>query len=77
MNFDDIDAVMTGARIKFQDLPTRDHYMTRTLTVLFFTAFLLGACVNAEPFEPDMPGEIPSGSGIFTGEEGEFVIYHK
>lgn len=51
--------------------------MTRTLTIVIFSALLLGACVKAEPFEPDMPDEIPSGSGIFTGEEGEFVIYRK
>lgn len=51
--------------------------MTRTLAALSISALLLAACVKAEPFESDEVDEIPTGSGIFTGEEGEFVIYRK
>ena len=51
--------------------------MLRTLLVLVFSVMLLGACVNAEPFQSDDVDEIPSGDGLFTGEDGEFVIFRK
>lgn len=51
--------------------------MTRTLAVLFVSTLLLAACVKAEPFESDEVDEIPTGSGVFTGEDGEFVIFRK
>ena len=51
--------------------------MLRTLLVLLLSVLLLGACVKAEPLESDEVDEIPSGDGLFTGEDGEFVIFRK
>ncbi len=38
-------------------------------------AFLLAACAGAKPFEYHPIHEIPEGPGLFTGEDGEWVIY--
>ncbi|MGI9420478.1 MAG: hypothetical protein ACR2RA_21870 [Geminicoccaceae bacterium] len=39
---------------------------------------LLGACAGGEPREPTkVVDEIPSGQGILSGEDGEFVIYRR
>ncbi len=35
----------------------------------------LAACGAVEPFEYTEIHEIPEGPGIFTGEDGEWVIY--
>lgn len=40
---------------------------------------MLGACANldVEPLEHPTPGEIPKGPGLFSGEDGEFVVLRK
>ena len=38
-------------------------------------ALLLAACAGAKPFEYHPIHEIPEGPGLFTGEDGEWVIY--
>lgn len=38
----------------------------------------LGACAVGKPFEqPTVVDEIPPGPGLFSGEDGEFVIYRR
>ncbi len=39
---------------------------------------LLGACAAGEPREPTkVVDEIREGPGVFSGEDGEFVIYRR
>ncbi len=38
-------------------------------------ALALAACAGAKPFEYHPTDEIPEGPGLFTGEDGEWVIY--
>ncbi len=38
-------------------------------------ALLLAACAAAKPFAYHPIHEIPEGPGLFTGEDGEWVIY--
>ncbi|MGI9437175.1 MAG: hypothetical protein ACR2Q4_20475 [Geminicoccaceae bacterium] len=39
---------------------------------------ILAACNVGEPLEsPGVVDEIPPGPGLFSGEEGEFVIYRR
>ncbi len=38
-------------------------------------ALLLAACAGAKPFEYRPIHEIPDGPGLFTGEDGAWVIY--
>lgn len=41
-------------------------------------ALALGACAAGEPREPTKTvDEIPDGPGLFSGEDGEFVIYRR
>jgi hypothetical protein len=38
----------------------------------------LSACATGEPREPTKAvDEIPDGPGLFSGEDGEFVIYRR
>jgi len=37
----------------------------------------LGACSGWKPFEPPVAEEIPDGPGLFSGEDGEFVIFRR
>lgn len=39
--------------------------------------FTLSACAGGEPLAPTKVDEIPSGPGMFTGKDGEFVIYRR
>lgn len=34
----------------------------------------LPGCAGWEPFEPELPREIPDGPGLLTGPDGAFVI---
>lgn len=45
--------------------------------LLLFSVLLLGACKNADWADMSESEDIPDGPGIFTGEEGEVVIYRK
>ena len=39
---------------------------------------ILGACAGGEPREPTkVVDEIPPGPGVFSGEDGEFVLYRR
>lgn len=39
---------------------------------------LLSACAGGEPREPTkVVDEIPEGPGVFSGEDGEFVLYRR
>ncbi len=38
---------------------------------------VLGACAGWQAFEPPVADEIPEGSGVFSGEDGEFVIFRR
>ncbi|MCB1832418.1 MAG: hypothetical protein KDH19_03080 [Geminicoccaceae bacterium] len=51
--------------------------MRQSLPLLVFAAALALAGCGGEPFEPQAPGEIRDGPGLFTGEDGEFVITPK
>ncbi len=46
------------------------------VTVLAVCA-TLAACAGREPMEPPVAGEIPEGPGVFSGEDGEFVIFRR
>lgn len=48
----------------------------RWLAVLLFFG-LLAACSGVEPFAYTEVHEIPPGPGLFSGEDGEFVIYRR
>jgi hypothetical protein len=49
-----------------------------TLVVLLLAICVtLSACADMEPFEPPKPREIPEGPGLFSGEDGEFIIYRR
>lgn len=38
----------------------------------------LGACAGGEPREPTkVVDELPPGPGVFSGEDGEFVLYRR
>ena len=45
-----------------------------SILLIGLALFLLAGCAG-QPFEPDRPGEIPSGPGVFSGEDGEFTLY--
>ncbi|MFQ5915971.1 MAG: hypothetical protein ACE5JS_22580 [Nitrospinota bacterium] len=45
---------------------------------LVLLALLLSACASIEPLAfPESGDEIPPGPGLFSGPDGEFVIYRK
>jgi len=44
---------------------------------LFALCAALGACSGWKPFEPPVADEIPEGSGLLSGEDGEFVIFRR
>jgi len=37
----------------------------------------LAACANVQPYEFTAIDEIPPRPGLFSGEAGEFVFYHR
>ena len=52
------------------------HKAGIAVTVLAVCA-MLAACAGWEPLEPPVAGEIPEGAGVFSGEDGEFVIFRR
>lgn len=38
---------------------------------------LVSACAHYEPFDPTPVADIPEGPGLFSGEDGEWVLYRK
>jgi hypothetical protein len=58
----------------------RRSYGERSVTlVVLLLAFCvaLTACTDMEPFEPPKPREIPEGPGLFSGKDGEIIIYRR
>ena len=50
----------------------------RPIVALGVVLLLLVACAGGEPREPTkVVDEIPSGPGILSGEDGEFIIYRR
>ncbi len=43
--------------------------------IVALIAFCLAACGSAEPFGYRPISEIPAGPGLFSGADGQFVIY--
>jgi hypothetical protein len=51
-------------------------YLTVFRIILRWVAVLLVAgCAGVTPYDPPEHGEMPPGRGLFTGADGEFVIY--
>lgn len=62
------------------DIPASRNDRMKTFLATFlllFSVLLLGACKNADWADMSESEDIPDGPGIFTGEEGEVVIYRK
>lgn len=38
---------------------------------------LMAGCADMQPFEYQAVDEIPPGSGLFSGDDGEFVIFRR
>ncbi len=47
------------------------------LAIVLLLSFLIIGCEGGKPFDPPTAGEIPSGPGLFSGEDGEFKLYRK
>lgn len=47
----------------------------RLWLALIMAALLFAGCSHWKPFKPPVASEIPEGPGLFSGEDGEFVIY--
>jgi len=47
------------------------------LLLLLATLGVLAGCAHSEPFEYVAIDEIPPGPGLFSGEEGEFVLFRR
>ena len=49
--------------------------ISRMSILLIGLALILLAGCAGQPFEPDAPGEMLPGPGVFSGEDGEFTLY--
>jgi len=49
----------------------------RTLALPLALGLALAACESFEPYEYQPSSEIPKGSGILSGDDGEYVIYRE
>lgn len=47
------------------------------MTLLWVAVLLVAGCTGMTPYDPPEYGEVPRGAGLFTGAEGEFVIYQR
>lgn len=45
--------------------------------VLVLTALFAAASCGMQPYDPPNNREYPSGPGLFSGKDGDFVIYRK
>ena len=55
-----------------------DGERSATLMALLLASCLgFTACTDMEHFEPPKPGEIREGPGLFSGEDGEFIIHRR
>jgi hypothetical protein len=55
----------------------RTHRRKTLWIGLLLVALLLAGCAGIEPYEPRDTREEGMEKGLFTGSEGEFVIYRK
>ena len=49
----------------------------RSITLALATMLFVTACADMEPFEAPITSDIPEGPGLFTGEDGEAVIFRR
>ncbi len=49
----------------------------RGITLAAATMLFVAACSDMEPFEAPITSDIPEGPGLFTGEDGEAVIFRR
>ena len=47
------------------------------LCIVLLTLLGAGGCAHVEPYEFQPTDEIPAGPGLFSGEDGEFVILRR
>ena len=47
------------------------------ITLLWAAVLLVAGCAGITPYDPPDYREEPPGRGLFTGAEGEFVIFRK
>lgn len=59
-----------------KSLNTDRARVPRWLALLLLSG-MLGACSGVEPFAYTEVHEIQPGPGLFSGEDGEFVIYRR
>lgn len=46
-------------------------------TLISLLALMMAACAAGEPLETTRIDDIPKGTGLLTGDDGEFVIYRR
>jgi hypothetical protein len=52
--------------------------MSKSLYLAFLLVTLLAAgCAHMQPFEVQPADQIPPGPGLFSGDDGEFVIFRR
>jgi hypothetical protein len=47
------------------------------IILLWVAVLLVAGCTGMTPYDPPGHGEAPPGRGLFSGTDGEFVIYQK
>ena len=47
------------------------------IVVLWAAVLPVAGCAGITPYDPPDYREVPPGRGLFTGAEGEFIIYSK
>ena len=45
--------------------------------ILALSALLFAGCADFQPFEPPVPGELNPEPGLFSGPDGEFVLFRR
>jgi hypothetical protein len=48
-----------------------------TAAALWTVVLMFAGCAGITPYDPPAHGELPPGRGLFSGADGEFVIYQK
>jgi hypothetical protein len=56
---------------------SRPHRREAVYTGLFVLTLLVNGCAGMEPYEPPDHREEGPKQGLFSGEEGEFVIFRR
>ena len=55
----------------------RSRILTNPLLVIVLFSFLVAGCAGMKPYEPRNTREEGPRKGLFSGEQGEFVILRK